>query len=67
MKRGITANGLPVEHEPIIEQATFDQVQELMKANSVARRQKRSENGALFAGLLYDDRGNRCSVPPSNR
>jgi site-specific DNA recombinase len=49
------------EHEPIIEQATFDQVQELLKANSVARQQKRSENGALLTGLLYDDRGNRMS------
>ena len=49
------------EHEPIIDQATFDQVQELMKANSVARRQRRSENGALLAGLVYDDRGNRMT------
>ena len=49
------------EHEPIIERATFDQVQELLKANSVARQRKRSENGALLTGLLYDDRGNRMS------
>ena len=32
-----------------------------MKANSVTRRQKRSENGALLTGLLYDDRGNRMT------
>ena len=32
-----------------------------MKANSVVRRQKRSENGALFTGLLFDDRGNRMT------
>ena len=51
----------PGEHEPIIDQVTFDQVQELMKANSVERRQKRSENGALLAGLVYDDRGNRMT------
>jgi DNA invertase Pin-like site-specific DNA recombinase len=49
------------EQEPIIDQATFDEVQELMKANSVARRQRRSENGALLAGLVYDDRGNRMT------
>jgi DNA invertase Pin-like site-specific DNA recombinase len=49
------------EHQPIIDQATFEQVQELMKANSVARRQKRSENGALLTGLVYDDRGNRMT------
>ena len=47
------------EHGAIIDQATFDQVQDLMKANSVTRRQKRSNDDALLAGLLYDDRGNR--------
>jgi hypothetical protein len=49
------------EHEPIVDQATFDQVQELMKANSVARRQRRVENSALLARLVYDDRGNRMT------
>jgi DNA invertase Pin-like site-specific DNA recombinase len=49
------------EHQPIVDQTTFDQVQELMKANSVARRQRRVENGALLAGLVYDDRGNRMT------
>lgn len=49
------------EHEPIVDEATFDQVQETMKANSVARRQKRAENDTLLAGLLYDDRGNRMT------
>ncbi len=32
-----------------------------MKANSVARRHKRAENGALLAGLVHDDRGNRMT------
>lgn len=49
------------EHEAIIDPATFEQVQDLMKGNSVARRQKRSNDGALLAGLLYDDRGNRMT------
>ena len=49
------------EHEPIVDKETFDQVQELMKTNSTARRHKRSENGALLTGLLYDDRGNRMT------
>ena len=49
------------EHAPIIEQAIFDQVQELIKANSITRRRKRSENGALLTGLVYDDRGNRMT------
>ena len=49
------------EHEPIVDQATFDQVQDLMKGNSVARQQRRTNGDALLAGLLYDDRGNRMS------
>ncbi len=49
------------EHEPVVDQATFNQVQQLMKTNSVMRRQKRAENGALLAGLVYDDRGNRMT------
>ena len=36
------------EHGAIIDQATFDQVQNLMKANSVTRRQKRSNDDALL-------------------
>ena len=49
------------EHDAIIDQATFDQVQDLMKVNSVTRRQKRSDDDALLTGLLYDDRGNRMT------
>jgi DNA invertase Pin-like site-specific DNA recombinase len=49
------------EHPPIIDTATFDRVQELLRTNSVARVAKRSENKALLAGLLFDDRDNRMS------
>jgi len=49
------------EQGAIIDQATFDQVQNLMKANSVTRRQRRSNDDALLTGLLYDDRGNRMT------
>src|SRR5262245_33090726 len=49
------------EHDPIIDRATFDQVQNLIKANSVARQQKRSKDRSLLTGLLFDDRGNRMS------
>jgi site-specific DNA recombinase len=49
------------EHEPIVDQETFDRVQGLIKTNSAARRHKRSESGALLTGLLYDDRGNRMT------
>jgi DNA invertase Pin-like site-specific DNA recombinase len=51
----------PGEHEPIIDPALFNAVQDLLKSNSVARRQHRSDNQALLTGLLFDDRGNRMS------
>ena len=49
------------EHDPIIDRAIFNQVQDLIKANSVVRHQQRSESPALLAGLLFDDRGNRMT------
>jgi len=49
------------EHEPIIARKTFDDVQQLLKANSAGRRGRRQQNGALLTGLLFDDRGNRMS------
>jgi DNA invertase Pin-like site-specific DNA recombinase len=55
------------EHDAIIDEPTFDQVQDLMKANSVARQQKRSSGDALLTGLLYDDRGNRMSPSYSTK
>ena len=51
----------PGEHEAIIDLALFDAVQSLLKSNSVTRRQQRSDNQSLLAGLLFDDRGNRMS------
>lgn len=49
------------EHQPILDHSTFDQVQELLKANSVARTNQRHDNNALLSGILFDDRGNRMS------
>lgn len=49
------------EHEPIVDQRTFDQVQELLKANSIVRTKQRHDNEALLSGILFDDRGNRMS------
>jgi Recombinase len=49
------------EHEAIIDLATFEQVQQLLKSNSQGRKVKRSESGALLQGKLYDDRGNLMS------
>ena len=51
----------PGEHEAIIDPALFNAVQDLLKSNSVTRRQQRSDNQALLKGLLFDDRGNRMS------
>ncbi len=61
---GETGHGgkwFPGEHEPIIERGIFEQVQRLLKSNSIRRTKQRQQSGALLAGLLYDDRGNRMS------
>lgn len=49
------------EHEPIVDQEIFDQVQELLKANSILRTKQRHDNEVLLSGILFDDRGNRMS------
>lgn len=51
----------PGEHEPIIEPGTFDKVQQLLKTNSAGRTGRRRQTGALLAGLIFDDHGNRMS------
>ncbi len=51
----------PGEHDAIIDPTLFNPVQDLLKSNSVVRRQQRSNNQALLKGLLFDDRGNRMS------
>ena len=49
------------EHEPIIDVATFDQVQNLLRSNAVARKSRRTSSEALLAGVLFDDHGNVIS------
>lgn len=49
------------EHQPVIDQDTFDAVQQLLQSNSVQRSKSRQRTKALLTGLLYDDRGNRMS------
>lgn len=49
------------EHQPIIARGIFEEVQRLLKANSAGRTGRRQKSGALLAGLLFDDRGNRMS------
>jgi DNA invertase Pin-like site-specific DNA recombinase len=47
------------EHQPILDRATFDRVQDKLKANTIDRPKSQSANDAPLAGKLFDDRGNR--------
>ena len=58
---GHKGDWFPGEHAPIVDRETFDQVQKLLRSNSIQRRWRRSASGALLTGLLFDDRGNRMS------
>ena len=49
------------EHRAIISPALFDFVQDVMRKNSIDRRQRRSDASSLLAGVLFDDRGNRMT------
>jgi site-specific DNA recombinase len=55
------------EHEAIVDRQTFNRVQELLATNSNGRKAKRSESGALLAGKLFDDKGNRMSPSFSSK
>ncbi|MBI3700871.1 MAG: recombinase family protein [Afipia sp.] len=57
----------PGEHAPIIEAEMFDAVQVRLGANSIARKNRRAESGALLMGKLFDDRGNRMSPSYSTK
>jgi DNA invertase Pin-like site-specific DNA recombinase len=51
----------PAEHRRILDQNTFNQVQALLAANRITTQTRRSNGGALLAGKLRDDRGNKMS------
>jgi site-specific DNA recombinase len=55
------------EHEAILDRPTFDRVQELLKSNTVKRKIKFSESGALLQGKLFDDKGNRMGPSFSSK
>jgi site-specific DNA recombinase len=57
----------PGEHAAIIDRATFDRVQQLLATKTNGRKAKRSESGALLAGKLFDDKGNRMSPSFSSK
>ena len=47
------------EHEPIVDRKTFDAVQRTIPDIRTERRTQQLASGALLAGKLFDDRGNR--------
>ena len=47
------------EHDAVLDQNTFEQVQSLLKANAIDRKASCAKNGALLQGKLFNDRGNR--------
>jgi site-specific DNA recombinase len=55
------------EQDAIVDRATFERVQQLLATKAQGRKTKRSESGALLAGKLYDDKGNRMSPSFSSK
>ena len=55
------------EHEPILDRALFEAVQEKLKDGAVARQVRRSRSPAILSGKLFDDRGNRMSPSHANK
>ena len=56
------------EHEAIISQELWEQVQSLLKANASNRKTLgNSKSNMLLAGLLYDDQGNRLVPHHANK
>jgi hypothetical protein len=51
----------PGEHDQIIDQDLFDQVQAILEANRRGHRQHWRKSNALLLGKIYDDRGNRMT------
>jgi DNA invertase Pin-like site-specific DNA recombinase len=48
-------------HDPIIDRGTWDRVQALLAEHAKRAAGSRQDSGALLAGKLFDDRGNRMS------
>jgi DNA invertase Pin-like site-specific DNA recombinase len=57
----------PGEHQPIINADLFTAVQYTRKLGASERRDSNERSGALLAGLLYDDKGNRMSPTHAQR
>ena len=57
----------PGEHDAIVDEGLWGEVQAKLAGNVGTRRQARIDNGALLMGLLFDDRGNRMSPSYTTR
>ena len=56
------------KHNALINNETFNKVQELLQENSAVQRHTLyAKEGSLLMGLLYDDAGNRMSPSHSNK
>lgn len=55
------------EHEPIVDRALFDAVQEKLAASATARELRLKASPALLAGRFFDDRGNRMTPTHTNK
>jgi site-specific DNA recombinase len=55
------------EHDPILEPALFEAVQDKLAAQAVARRSRLRGSPALLTGRLFDERGNRMSPTHTNK
>lgn len=61
--KGKVYNG---EHQAIIEEDVFKDVQKLLSDNISDNNSQKSATNSLLAGILYDDNGNRMSPSHSN-
>jgi site-specific DNA recombinase len=57
----------PGEHLPIIDREIFDAVQSNLTANAHVAHVRRRATGALLAGKIYDNRGNRMTPTYSKK
>jgi site-specific DNA recombinase len=61
-------NAYPGTHEPIIDEVTWNQVQDLLRSNRIDRKSgKGFRHASLLAGILFDERGNRLSPSHSTK
>ena len=55
------------EHEPILDRALFEAVQEKLADGAVLRKLRRSSSPSMLAGRIFDDRGNPMSPSHANK